>query len=169
MSEIRLPKQIEPACADRLVAAFRASERQLWDRGSLAVPEARLTARVREALASARAASRLLRGFEAAERALDAEARGQRRVDRKTGVARGGRVSRLLLLADDGSERFYRNAESLLLRHEPRVLAMRFAADQNELGELCFGPGHVARALLVEHKDAVADVLVAMDEDRDVA
>ena len=87
---------------------------------------------------------------------------GQKRVDRRTGVDRGQRVSRLLVLADDGSERFHRRVESLLRRHAPRVLALRVSADQDALGRLLFGRDQVARLLLVEHKDAVSAVLVAL-------
>lgn len=103
-----------------------------------------------------------MRGLEGAERALATEARGLARVDRRTGVERGGRVSRLLVLADDGSERFYRTVESLLRRHAPRVLALRLSVDEAALGRLLFGRDEVARLLLVEHKDAVSAVLLAL-------
>ncbi len=66
------------------------------------------------------------------------------------------------MLADDGAERFYRNVESLLRRHAPRVLALRLSADERALGQLLFGPDERARLLLVEHKDAVSAVLLAL-------
>jgi hypothetical protein len=64
--------------------------------------------------------------------------------DRQIGVPRGVRVSRLLLLANVGAERFYRQIEALLRRHGPRVLALRLEIDENGLGELLFGPRRVA-------------------------
>ncbi len=68
------------------------------------------------------------------------------------------------MLSDDGSERFYRNVESLIQRHTPRVLALRLTTDEGTLGELLFGPDQRARLLLVEHKDAVSTVLLALAE-----
>ena len=66
------------------------------------------------------------------------------------------------MVTDDGPERFYRNVESLLRRHAPRVLGLRLSANERVLGELLFGPDQVARLLLVEHKDAVSKVLLAL-------
>jgi hypothetical protein len=42
------------------------------------------------------------------------------------------------------------------------VLAVRVAIDAETLGALLFGPGRRARLLMLEHKDAVAAVLLAM-------
>ncbi|MBW2414801.1 MAG: hypothetical protein JRG76_09870, partial [Deltaproteobacteria bacterium] len=134
----------------------------LWAGGELRVPPAERTPAFDAALKQAFSAGQIVRGLEGAERALAAEQRGLRHVDEKTGVARGRRVSRLLVLADDGAERFYRNVESLLRRHAPRVLAVRLAADELALGQLLFGPDERARLLLVEHKDAVSAVLLAL-------
>ena len=103
-----------------------------------------------------------MRSLENAERTLAAEERGLQMADRQIGVPRGVRVSRLLLLANDGAERFYRQIEALLRRHGPRVLAVRLEIDENGLGELLFGPGRVARLLMLEHKQAVGSVLLAM-------
>lgn len=116
---------------------------------------------MKQALTSARLAKRLVRGLESADQVLAGQARGLAQVDRRTGVERGGRVSRLLIVADDGSDRFYRSVATLLARHAPRVLALRLATDEATLGSACFGAGQVARALLLDHKDAVSQALVA--------
>ena len=78
------------------------------------------------------------------------------------------RVSRLLLLADDGAERFYRHVETLLRRHGPRVLAVRLDLDAHALGELLFGPGRLVRLLMIVHKEAVSAILLTMPEDGDL-
>ena len=126
------------------------------------VPVAAMTPELAEALRSAYGAGQVVRSLENAERKLAAEERGLRMADLQTGVARGVRVSRLLLLADDGAERFYRQVEALLRRHGPRVLAVRLEIDENGLGELLFGPGRVTRLLMLEHKQAVGAVLLAL-------
>jgi hypothetical protein len=163
MTNLRLPRIVEddPAAAD-LATCLEAHARPLWPGGNLRVAQAPVEPALEAALKSALSAGRIVRGLEAAERVLRGEEQGLKRVDRRTGVERGGRVSRLLVLADDGADRFYRNVESLLRRFSPRVLALRLSVDQAGLGALLFGPDQVARLLLVEHKDAVSAVLLAL-------
>jgi hypothetical protein len=165
METLRLPRRVEdePAAA-QLPRELAARARPLWTHSELQVPQVEAAPAFEAALKSAFSAGRIVRGLEAAGRALDAEERGQARVDRKIGVERGRRVSRLLIIADDGAERFYRNVESLVRRHAPRVLALRLSADQHALGGLIFGPDQVARLLLIEHKNAVSAVLLALAE-----
>jgi len=163
MQTLRLPRKVEeePATA-QLASELAARSQPLWAGGELRVPRAEITPGLEAALKSAYSAGRIIRGLECAQRALSAEERGLKHVDRKTGVERGSRVSRLLVLADDGSERFYRTVESLLRRHSPRVLALRLPSDECELGRLIFGHDQVARLLMVEHKDAVSAILLAL-------
>lgn len=165
MAELRLPRTVEdePSAAG-LKRELAAHAQPLWAGGELRVPSAEMTTELGVALTSAQSAGHLVRGLEGAERALGAEEQGLAHVDRTTGVERGGRVSRLLVLADDGAERFYRKVESLLRRHAPRVLALRVSATERVLGELVYGPDQVARLLLVEHKGAVSAVLLALVE-----
>lgn len=113
-----------------------------------------------DALWSAHRAGRVVRGFEAAEKTLSAEERGLRSVDETTGVKRGSRVSRLLLLANDGSDGFYRRIENLIRSHHPRVLAVRLDVDAATLGAPLYGAGSNTRLLMIQHKVAVAAVLL---------
>ncbi len=163
METVRLPRKVEEECdAGRLANELVARAQPLWAGGELRVARAELAPGLEAALRSAYSAGRIVRGLEGAERALGVEKRGQKRVDHKTGVDRGQRVSRLLLLANDGSDRFHRRVESLLLRHAPRVLALRVSAAEDTLGRLLVGRDQVARLLLVKHKDAVSAVLLAL-------
>ncbi len=163
MNELRLPKRVEeePGAA-RLVSELAAHAQPLWSGSELRVPRGELSAALKTALRSAYSAGRIVRGLEGAERALVGEEKGLKNVDRKTGIERGKRVSRLLVLADDGSDRFYRSVEWLLRRHAPRVLGLRVPVAEGVLGELLFGPNQVARLLMVEHKDGVSAVLLAL-------
>jgi len=160
---LRLPKAVEAdPRATALRARLRKDARPLWREGELRVARAPLDDALASALRAAKRAGQVLRGLEAADEALAAEEKGQRAADREAGAPRGARVSRLLLLSDDGAERFYRHAEALLHRHAPRVLALRLATDAETLGALLFGPDRIARAVLVQHKDAVAAALFAL-------
>jgi hypothetical protein len=127
----------------------------------VSVPAVRLDG-LETALRNAHRSGHVVRGLEGAEQTLAAEERGLRLADRKSDVKRGDRVSRLLLLADDGSDGFYRKVETLLMRHRPRALALRLNVDAAGLGGLLFGEGNAARLLMVQHKEAVAEVLFAL-------
>lgn len=163
MDALRLPKRIgaEPGTED-LARQLGARARPLWKGAASQAVQIEIAPPLEAALQSAHSAGRIVRGLEGAERVLATEQRGLEHVDRKTGVDRGGRVSRLLILADDGSERFYRDVDFLLRRHAPRVLALRLNVDQERLGALLFGPDRVARLLLLRHKDAVSSVLLSL-------
>lgn len=160
---LRLPKLVEadPRVAQLLLDLSSSSE-LLWPGGELRVPVVPMGDALAATLTSSHRAGQLVRGMESAERTLAAEERGLRIADQQSGAPRGVRVSRLLILASDGAERFYRHVESLLKRHGPRVLAVRVGVDAETLGALLFGPGGRARLLMLEHKDAVAAVLIAL-------
>jgi hypothetical protein len=136
--------------------------RPLWSGGTLAVAHLPLDPALAAALRSAATARRVRRGLESARALLDAEARGLAQVDRDSGVARGERISRLLFASDDGAERFYRHVETLLARHADRVLGVRLEASAGELGRLLFGRDAIARLVLLDQKDAVAEALLAI-------
>jgi hypothetical protein len=104
----------------------------------------------------------LLRGLEAAERALDAEQRGLAALPAAEARRHGSRVSRLLLVANDGAERLYRRIEHLVIAHAPRVLPCIVACDSASLGALLYGPGETAKLVLAEHKTAVTAILRAL-------
>jgi hypothetical protein len=160
---IRLPKSVESdPRGTQLLRNLTMNARPLRQGSEIGIPVAGMTPELAEALRSAYSAGQVVRSLENAERKLAAEERGLQMADRQIGVPRGVRVSRLLLLADDGSDRFYRQIEGLLGRHGPRVLAVRLAIDEQGLGGLLFGPGRVARLLMMEHKQAVGSVLLAM-------
>ena len=163
LKDIRLPKRLlEEPIAVNLVQQLSTRARPLRAGGESLAAQVEFHPGLESALRAAFSAGRIVRGFEMAERVLAGEEKGLAHVDRSSGVERGRRVSRLLVLADDGSERFYREVELLLHRHAPRVLALRLSLDEHSLGQMIFGTDQVARLLLIEHKDAVSKVLLAL-------
>jgi hypothetical protein len=160
---LRLPKSVESdPRGPQLLRNLTMHARPLRQESKIGIPVAGMTPELAEALRRAYSAGQVVRSLENAERKLAVEERGLRMADRQAGVPRGVRISRLLLLASDGSERFYRQIEALLHRHGSRVLAVRLEVNEQGLGELLFGPGRVARLLLLEHKQAVGSALLAM-------
>ena len=160
---LRLPKAVEadPRAAG-LLELLAAHARPLWSEAVFRVAWLTPGDEVKAALRSANQAGLLVRGLEAAERRLAEEERGLELAGREHERDIGVRISRLLVVTNDGAERFYRNVEGLLRRHAPRLHAVRLEMDEHELGELLYGSDRVARLVLLEHKNAVASFLLAV-------
>ena len=159
----RLPRAIESDdCHAAVQAALAAARRPLWAGATVVVAVVPLTHALRRAHRTAVSDGMLLRGLEAAERALDAEHRGLAALPAVEARRHGGRVSRLLLVANDGAERLYRRVERLVVTHAPRLLPCVVACDSTSLGALLYGPGETAKVVLAEHKTAVAAILRAL-------
>jgi len=160
---LRLPRVIESdPRGPQLLRILTERTRPLWRGSKIEVHATTLSLELAAALRNALSAGQVVRSLENAERTLDAEERGLRQVDRRSDMPRGMRISRLLFLADDGAERFYRQVERLLRRHGHRVLAVRLEVDADILGELLFGPNHLVRLLMLDHKKAVSMALLSM-------
>ena len=147
---------------EQLLHLLTTQTRPLWKGSELEVFVATFSPELTAALRNALRVGQVVRSLENAERTLDAEKHGLNLVDRRSDVPRGVRISRLLLLANDGAERFYRQVERLLRRHGHRVLAVRLEVDADTLGESLFGPNHLVRLLMLDHKKAVCEALLSM-------
>jgi hypothetical protein len=164
LDTLRLPKTLENAPGGpALRAALRTSARKLWAGGAILVPTVAWSPELAAVLGEAQREGQLVRGLEQIERTLGREARGLSMADARSATERGSRVSRLMLVTQDGTERFYRQAERLVCAQGQRVLAIRVEADSALFGGVVpHLASSVVRALLVEHKDAVVRVLLAL-------
>ncbi len=162
LESLRLPKAIENEAEGALLhAALRERPRQLWSGGALSVPTASWSGGLASALSRAQREGHLVCGLERAEKALNREVRGLAMADARSATERGSRVSRLLLVSNDGTERFYRQVERLVCTQGPRLLAILIDADSSQLAAVVPQALGVVRAVLIEHKDCVARVLSA--------
>ncbi|MEO8179456.1 MAG: hypothetical protein ABI895_11555 [Deltaproteobacteria bacterium] len=160
---LRLPKAIEnDAPGPALHAALRERCQKLWAGGAIVVPTAAWSPAVATALDRAKQQGHVVRGLERIEKALARQARGLAIADARSATERGSRVSRLVLLSNDGTERFYRQAERLLGTQGQRLLAIRVDADATQLAGVVPEASGVVRALMLEHKDSVVSVLLAL-------
>jgi hypothetical protein len=165
LDQLRLPKVMESdGTADAVLAALRAHARKLWEGSRLLVPTARWSPSLERALQGAQRERRLVRGLEQIEKVLEREAHGQSLVDARSATQRGSRVSRLMLVSNDGTERFYRQVERLVIDQNPRLLAILVDADSNQFAATVPDAAGVVRALMIEHKELVAGVLSAIYE-----
>ena len=158
-----LPREIEADPGHEAIRArLRAAGRPLWPGGQAEVPMLPLRPALAGALEAAYRGGQLVLGLERTEEVLATEARGLALVARRARRAPGTRVSRLLLLSDDGAERLYRNVERLALAHAPRVLVAMIAADAATLGRATTAREAVVKVVLAQHKQAVAALLRAL-------
>ena len=128
------------------------------------VPVVALTEPLRAAVQKARARKTLQFGLEAISSKLKEEEIGIANVRERTSAAFGNRVSRLILFSNDGAERFYRRIERLLQDFSPRVLGCFLEADGFALGSLLTSEERQIKAVMVEHKESVSEILRAIVE-----
>lgn len=151
---------IESGHAEGIAREWHRRAEQARAEGAPALPRYGLDASLRDRLFDVRRARRLVRGLEAAEQALAREAKGLGRAAAAQPAKR--RLSRLLVLSADGAPRFYRQVEKLIGQHAERLGAVVVKVDETELGAVCFGTGRRARAVLIDHKEAVTTILLAL-------
>jgi hypothetical protein len=160
---LRLPRDVESdPCHDDVRRVLAARTRKLWSGGTLEVVVVPLTESLRAVLQAPPTAGLLQRGLEAATATLAAGQRGLDALPPAVTDRQGQRVSRLLLVTNDGAERFYRQVERLALTHAPRVLVCVIDCDSLVLGTLLYGPDAVAKLVLTGHKTATTAILRAL-------
>lgn len=167
MTSLRLPRQIaaDPR-HDAIRAALNARTHRLWPGGTLDVPVVAPTEAVLQAIRHADRIGQVCRGIDPALRLLTNAEHSRTTLAARGGAtpAGGEAISRLLLFADDGTERFYRQIETALLRHAPRLAGVQLDCDSAAFGAALWGDAAVAKLVMLQHKDAVSAVLRALVE-----
>jgi len=159
----KLPRQlVSDPKAEGLLEQLFTCTRKLKPESSIVLPVLELTDALKNALVSARRTGRAVRGYENASDLLNLESVGINKLKKQGG--QGDRISRLVLMSNDGMDNFYNKAEKLIIKHFPRVLGCIIESDSYELGSLLFGEGKIAKLILIDHKDAVSGVLLSIIE-----
>ncbi len=134
-----------------------------WPGGKAVVPMLPFGPALAEVLGTAYGVARLVLGLEGAADAPANEERGLAALARRrTGTAPGTRVSRFLLLSEDGAARLYRHAERLAAVHAPRVQLAILACDAAALGRATTGRQAAVKVVLARHKQVVTALLRAL-------
>jgi hypothetical protein len=159
-STARLPREIEsdPRC-EAIRARLTTGDRRTLPGAQVTVPVLPLGPPLTEALGTAYRLGRLVLGLDAAADALASEERGLALLAHRAGTGRATRVSRLLLLSEDGAARLNRQAERLAVLHAPRVLLALLACDAVALGLATTGRPAAVKVVLARHKETVAALL----------
>ena len=157
------PRKIEadPRRED-LEALLSRNQKPLWEKSEFSVAHVPLHPALEKSLEDAQRFKQLERGLEQISRLLDNEERGLAALQKKQGTPPAQRISRLLLVANDGSERFYRECERVLGLHGDRLLCIVVEATSERLAHRLFGPTKPVKALLVTDKEAVSNSLLSL-------
>lgn len=162
-TKLKLPRALEGHPQAKDVEEALERERQLlWAGGVLGVSRVAFTEPIIAALFAARRSRVLERGLESIDLVLAGEAKGLEAARLKQNLPVACRISRVMVMANDGSERFYRHAETTLEKHGDRVVGIVVDADSERLAKGLFGAGKQVKVVLVTDRAAVASVLLAL-------
>lgn len=163
LSDIHFPRQLEAdGSTEKIREALAARKTKLWPEGKMEVSLLDISESLTGALKKARMQRRIRFGFDDIMDKLAAEKKGIDELLQKTKSQQNKRISRLLLFSNDGAERLYRHIEQTLTEHHLRILGCQLDVDGKKLGQLITGSSAGIKVILVEHKDAVSDVLRAI-------
>lgn len=165
ISPLKLPRKlVAHPQHDALEKLLTQDRRPLWENGTIQVVNVEFTPALEDILLKAQQFRQLVHGLERIDQILSSEQKGLLALHEKQGTAPVNRVSRVLLISNDGAERFYRACESTLLHHGDRVLGLYVNADSARMGHKLFGPARSVKALLVSDREAVTHVLLSLLE-----
>jgi len=166
LKNMNFPRQLEMAgSAEKIREVLAVRQTRLGAEGKMEVPVLDVSKTLVDAIKRARMQRRVRFGFDDIFDKLAAEKKGIDEVLQKTKSQQQDRISRLLLFSNDGAERLYRHIEQTLTEHHLRILGCLLDSDSKKLGELITGRSAGIKVILVEHKDAVSDVLRTLLED----
>jgi hypothetical protein len=153
-----LPKQLAKEHIEPDVRAALHRERiELCAGSELSIPLLELTPELREEIFYAKALGEVTIGYEPIEKRLLHELRGLQKVDNQ-----GERVSRLLMVTNDGSPRFYRELEFLHKKQGGRLLICRLDVNSAIMGGILGLKETPVKAALLNRKTSVVNVLKSL-------
>ena len=155
---LKLPKEVvaDPR-HDGVVSLLATHAVPLWEGGKNQVPALPMTEALGAELRAALSAGHACQGLELIIDKLAGEQKGLDALrDKAPESPQNARASRVLFLANDGSTRFYRDADALLSRYAQRVLGCRLEIAGEALGTALLGTPRMVRSVLVVDRKAAA-------------
>jgi len=157
-NRMKLPRQLENEGVESDVrAALEKESIALYSDSEISIPVLQLNLKLRQHIFYAKSAGALIFGLEAIEAYLANELQGLEMVD-----SQSDRVSRLLIVTNDGSHRFYRGLEYLQRKQGKRVLFCQLDVDSVLMGDILGLKGKRVKAVLVNRKSSVINVLKSL-------
>lgn len=159
----KLPKGLKDHPLEAKISAwFQQNQGPIRPGGTATVAALNWSPTVEKALTTVLAGENLLQGLDLIERAMRKELNGLKALAQKANNTVPERLSRLLLLASDGSERFYRQAESILLEHQGRMTGCILTADSTVLGAAMSKKNQPLKSLLIDDRKSLEGFLIAV-------
>jgi hypothetical protein len=155
---MKLPKQLDAEDIESDVrAALEKESVELYSDSGISVPLFRLNPELRKTLFYAKTTRELIVGYEAITKALANELHGLKKVGNQS-----DRVSRLLIMTNDGSPRFRRGLEYLQKKQGARVLICQLDVDSATMAEILGVKNAVVKVVLLNRKTSVANALKSL-------
>lgn len=156
--DIQLPKQlIKDGLEQDVLDYFEKNSTPLYPESEIQIPQIPVTPTFHSHIFYAESLGNIEIGFENIEVFLKRE---------KFGIEKAGnsssRISRILLLSNDGSKRFYKQVEFI---KEDRLLVIRLDVPSDEFGKILGLKKKIIKAALITHKSSVANILTHMIND----
>ncbi len=153
--DIKLPKDLVKQKVDEQICSILENSLQPVSEGSeTKIPCIELTQKVRSHIFYAGKTKHAVFGFESIEQTLAKELHGLE----KMGTI-PNRISRLLIVSNDGSDRFYRQLEFVEKSHGQRVMFIKVDVDSDKLAQTLGLKGKKIKSVLITHKDSVCNIL----------
>ena len=163
LSSIAFPRQLESdGSVEKIRSALSLRKTKIRAEGNIEVPVIHVSESLIIVMKKTRMQRRVRFGLDDIFDRLAAEKKGIDHLHEQMQSKQGERISRLILFSNDGTERFYRRIEQILTEHCQRILGCRLDVDGQTLGQFITGRSVEIKVILVEHKDAVSDVLRAL-------
>jgi hypothetical protein len=152
---MKLPKQLDKEGVEADVRAqLEKDQFEICSESNISIPSFELNPELRKHIFYAKSMGELAIGYENIEKVLDIERKGLQNVDNQS-----ERVSRLLIVTNDGSPRFYRELKYLQHKQGGRVLICRLNVDSLLMGQILGMKERAIKAILINRKRAVVNVL----------
>lgn len=161
---VRLPKELESHPKFSVIEETLLNElHPLWEKSVVFIPHIGLSEKIEKKIIQLESYRKFEKGIETIEKFLIREKNGIKATLEKTKTTSQRRISRLLLITNDGTERFYRMCDALMRHHEDRLLCIQLKCSSSELSEKLFQNSEKkVKALLITDKAAVSDFLISI-------
>ncbi len=152
---MKLPKQLKiDNIEEQVLEALQKNSIPLYENAEMQIPLLKLTPELRQQIFYAKSLDELIFGYETIAKTLASELKGLQNVNNQS-----DRISRLLIISNDGSKRFYREFEFLLNRHGERILLCRLDVDSELMGYILGLGQKQVKAIMINRKNSVVNIL----------
>ena len=152
---MELPKQLKKDNIEvEVQAALDKESIALYTESETQISVLTLSHKMRQQIFFAKSMGDVILGLDTIEKSLENELRGLEKTDNKS-----ERISRLLLVTNDGSTSFYQGVEYLLQTQVTRLMVCRLDIDAKLMANILGLKNKKVKAVLLNSKKAVINVL----------